>query len=800
MRMTKQDFWVLLLVTVAALTASNLVRAEALFVPIVDGKVWVPPPGPRPQPNILPVPSQLPFRVTSSKVDVRIDENIATTSMEQSFLNQSGRDLEVRVMIPLPAGAAINNSALSMNNEMVEGKLYDAGQAQSIYESIVMQRRDPALLRFAGENLYEARIFPIPPNQERRLKFSYTQVLPSAGGLYDYKHILSGSQMYQNGIEKFELNCTIHSQSALGPIFSPSHQVAIQRQDANTAKLQLSGSNLSSDRDFRLYYSPSSAQVALRLITHRASDSEDGYFMLIGRADDQLENSQVLPKELMFVVDTSGSMQGEKMTQTKNALKFCLNTLNEHDRFGLISFSTEVVAFAGGNLQDATKENVNKALQAVEQLEASGGTNIDEALRAALGANFTAGSAKAKMIIFMTDGLPTVGNTDMAAILKNTQEANQKQKVRIFNFGVGNDVNTHLLDKLALDHEGVSTYISPREDIEVKVSDLANKIRHPVMTEVAFDFGTDSGVNSVYPKKIPALYRGGEVLLVGRFKGSAPGQLTLNGSVGGEARKISVKADWTARNLDNSFLPRVWAMRKVGHLLEDIRLHGQNPESTKEIVELAQRFGIVTPYTSQLVLEPGMPNQQLGWRGGAQPPMPPMSATDALSRNAKNKEEAGRSAAESFKRAEQAQVGATANAIAMVEKELKDAAPAAPAMVNEPRGGGFGGMDKATTAERKVRLREALAVSGKAPRAEDAEALERAETELVKHIGARTFYQRGGIWVDSTAAPDAKPTVIKTFSKEYFELLKNEPELGPVLALGGKILVTVKETLYQIEE
>jgi len=204
------------LAAVLALAAGSA-RAEALFMPIVNDKVVsFPPPPPAPpvdrfRPLPPPVPNALPFRITSSKVDVRIDENIATTSMEQSFLNQSGRDLEVRVMIPLPAGAAINNSSLSMNDQMVEGRLYDAQQAQSIYESIVMQRRDPALLRFAGENLYEARIFPVPPNQERRLKFSYTQVLSPNGGLYDYKHILAGSQLYQGGIEKFTFDCTIRS-------------------------------------------------------------------------------------------------------------------------------------------------------------------------------------------------------------------------------------------------------------------------------------------------------------------------------------------------------------------------------------------------------------------------------------------------------------------------------------------------------------------------------------------------------------------------------------------------------------
>jgi len=820
-------------------------RAEALFMPVIDGKMVVlPPPPPPPQPPQppdrfrpplpRPVPNALPFRITSSRVDVRVDENIATTSMEQSFLNLSGRDLEVRVLIPLPAGAAINNSSLSMNDQMVEGRLYDAQQAQGIYESIVMQRRDPALLRFAGENLYEARIFPIPPNQERRLKFSYTQMLAPNGGLYDYRHILAGSQLYQGGIEKFTLDCTIRSKTRLGPVYSPSHQVAVQRPDEKTANIKISGVNMSSDTDFRLYYSPTAEDVSLRMVTHRTSDSEDGYFMLIGRVDEQLEKAKILPKDIVFVFDTSGSMQGEKIEQSKKALRFCLNSLNENDRFNLITFATDVQALSPNNLLEASKANITKALAAVDQIEATGGTNIDGAMRAALGSDWVPGSARAKMVVFMTDGLPTVGVTDPQAILQEMQTSTQKNKVRVFNFGVGNDVNTHLLDKIALDADGVSTYVTPREDLEIKVSDFAQKIRHPVMTDVVLDFG-NSGANSIYPKRISGLYRGGEITVLGRFKGSGPGGVTLTGNVSGESRSIPLKATWPTRDLDNSYLPRVWAMRKIGYLIEDVRLHGQNQEMIKEIVDLAQRHGIVTPYTSQLVLEPGMENNRWGWRpppiagsrrggieGDDRAMKMPMAPSDALARQREvfdKGKDATRAVAEAGAKKS---VGEAANALSSSEAELKEAKPASTAAappaakpaeeaayneklrqrgealaVNQGMASAFGARLEAT---RKI----VGGLGGGARDGEDkvelAKAVEQAQAEAIKQVGARTFYNRGGVWVDSTAKTDAKPTVVKTFSKEYFDLLKTDPTLGAVLALGGNILVMVKETLYQIEE
>ncbi|HYG73642.1 MAG TPA: VIT domain-containing protein [Planctomycetota bacterium] len=796
---------------VLLLSALSL-RAEALLMPIVDGKVVHIPPVVKPTPDRPfirpPVPNALPFRVTSSRVDVRIDENVATTTMEQSFLNQTGRDLEVRVLIPLPAGSAINNSALSMDSQMVEGKLYDARQAQMIYESIVNQRRDPALLRFAGENLYEARVFPIPPNQERRLRFSYTQMLAPSGGLYDYKHILSGSQLYQNGIEKFDFTCTVRSKQRLGPIYSPSHQVSVQRPDSNTATIRLSGANLSSESDFRLYYAPSTEDVAVRVLAHRDRESDDGYFMLIGRVDEQLEKSRVLPKEIVFVFDTSGSMQGEKIEQSKKALKFCLQSLNASDRFNLITFSTDVMALSSDKLLEANKTNIARALAAVDQIEATGGTNIDGALRAALGSDFTPGSDKAKMIAFMTDGLPTVGITDPNSIINEVSTGNAKHKVRLFNFGVGNDVNTHLLDKMALQQDGVSTYVSPREDVEIKVSDFYNKIRHPVMTDVTIDFGSGSGVNSIYPKKIPALYRGGEITILGRYKGVGPGEIVLTDNVAGETRRLTFKVEWPGRDLSSAHLPRVWAMRKIGHLIEDVRLHGENQEMIREIVQLSQRHGIVTPYTSQLVLEPGMENnfrpgnpialdRTRGLeKGGGVPPPAPRAALAANEEFRKKAEVAAKSVSQT---AQRENVGATANALARLENELKEAQTAA-----TPARDGAAPADKD---ERRRQAGEALraAFGGAAGRSaakpeEMADALERAEAETIKQVGARTFYNRAGVWVDSIAKSDAKPIVVKNFSKEYFDLLKKDTTLGPVLALGGTILVIVDEKLYQIEE
>ncbi|HLX63079.1 MAG TPA: VIT domain-containing protein [Planctomycetota bacterium] len=830
------------LLALIVLFAASVVRAEGLFVPIVNQQAVpstnfvIPPDVNRPNRRPLPpAPSRLPFRITSCKVDVRIEENVATTSIEQSVLNLSGQNLEVKMMYPLPAGAVINNSSLSMDGQMIEGQLHNAEEAQRIYQSIVMQRRDPMLLRYAGENLYEASIFPVPPNQERKLKFSYTQMLSATAGLYDFRHIMTTSQHYDEGIGHYEFNCQIRSKGGLGPVYSASHQVDIQRPDANTAIVKLAGNNLSSENDLRLYYSPAKGDVAFRVITHRVSEAEDGYFMLIGRADESLNNAKLPAKELVFVVDRSGSMQGPKIQQTKNALKFCLNSLNERDRFNLITFSTDVEGLSSGPMMPATKANIDKALAAVDQIEASGGTNIDGALRAAIGSDFTDGPATAKMIVFMTDGLPTNGVTDMGEILRGMKDLNKK-KVRFFNFGVGDDVNTHLLDQLANDQEGTCTYVSPREDIEIKVSDFFAKVKNPVMTDAFFDFGSGSGANSIYPKKISALFKGAEFVLTGRYKGSGPGEIVLTGSVYGEQKRIAIPIEWPARSLDNSFLPRVWAMRKIGHLLESMRLNGQNPEIVKEIVDLATRHGIVTPYTSQLVLEPGMnmPNTprtaNRGGRGeldfaegrdgvsqgtsgfGFRDAQKADKPEDALREQVRVVIEARKDAERLADRARQLQTGENATALADLEKDLKQAAdpktPLAPAA--KPADLAAAADAKKVEARTKWAAAERTKAGGfgggggnGAYRSFDANAaklVEEAQEALIKHVGERTFYNRGGVWIDSQVKADAKPTIIKQFSPEYFDLLKKEANLGEVLALGGKIMVQSGTTVYQIED
>jgi Ca-activated chloride channel family protein len=300
-------------------------------------------------------------------------------------------------------------------------------------------------------------------------------------------------------------------------------------------------------------------------------------------------------KNIIFILDTSGSMKGEKIRQAKGALSFCLNSLNEGDRFNVIDFDDQVTTLQRG-LVRAGRENLREALSFVDKREAEGGTNINDALLTGL--KQIEDASGASFIIFLTDGLPTVGQTDINTILTNVKGAN-RASTRIFVFGVGYDVNTRLLDRLAQENHATSDYVRPSEDIEVKVSGFFKKVSHPILTDIKLSFpGVD--VYNLYPKELPDIFKGSQVLVLGRYKGGGTTKAALSGSAQGSDRRFRYEVNFTPDHR-NDFIPRLWATRRIGYLIDELRLHGQNKELVDEVVRLSKKYGIITEYTSFLV-------------------------------------------------------------------------------------------------------------------------------------------------------------------------------------------------------
>ena len=558
--------------------------------------IIIPDDRPRPGAAVIPLP-----RVKSQTVSVTIDNGAAVTTVDQVFLNEYGQVIEGTYIFPLPKGATVSDFAMWIGGKKVKGELLDAKQAAAIYHDIVRRMKDPALLELTKFNLFKASVYPIEAHGEKRIQLTYSEALAADGGLVHYVYPLKGrGKTYLRPIESFSMSIGLTSSIPVTSVYSPTHKVEVVRDGDSKATVGLETSNYSPESDFQLYYTLSEKEFGLSFAVHREVGLDKGYFMMLIAPRTGLERSQVAAKDVVFVLDTSGSMQDDdKIGQAVRALRFGLRSLGSSDRFGLITFATEVRPFRD-KLLTADRETIEAAVKHLEGVSATGSTNIYDSLHAAL--QMVGGSERPRYVVFLTDGLPTHVERDPAVIIKKAGEW-AHEGVRVFSWGVGFDVDTHLLDSLSTNHGGVSEYIKPAENMELKLGQFFEKITFPVLTDLELKLeGIE--ITETYPRELPDLFKGSQLVLFGRFSGDGAGKAVLTGKVGDEAKSFSYTLD--SREAGNGdFIPHLWATRKVGYLLDQIRLHGENEELKQEVIRLAKQYGLVTPYTSYLVTEPG---------------------------------------------------------------------------------------------------------------------------------------------------------------------------------------------------
>ena len=529
------------------------------------------------------------------RVEVEIDNQVAQVEIDQAFLNEADFALEATYIFPLPEDAAISDFAMYVDGERLEGRILDKEKARAIYEDIVRRREDPALLEYVGRNMFQAQVFPIPPHSERRIQIAYTQVLSQDGGLVRFVYPLNTEKFSPRPLEEVTISVDVRSEAPIKAVYSPSHDIAISRQSETHVTASYEANDVTPSTDFELFYSLSPEDIGASLITYRQGD-EDGFFLLLVAPKGDFGEQEVVAKDVMVVVDVSGSMSGEKLEQAQEAVQFILDHLNPDDRFNILAFSTSVDLYAP-SLRSASR--AEDAGDFVQGLSALGGTNINDALLEALE---RLPGERPEIIIFLTDGLPTVGIQDAGPIIANVREA-AGPTVRLFAFGVGDDVNTVLLDSIAQENRGTSDYVRPGEDIAQAVSGFYEKVSTPVLADISLDFGAIN-VLDVYPQPLPDLFAGSQLVVVGRYRDEGTVTLGLSGEVNGEEQSFSYGGQvFPDESREMDFLPRLWATRKIGYLLNQIRLYGTEQELVDEIVDLSLRYGVMTPYTSFLVEE-----------------------------------------------------------------------------------------------------------------------------------------------------------------------------------------------------
>jgi Ca-activated chloride channel family protein len=778
--------------------------------------------GPAPAAGLL-VPTDAntpPLAMLNHKVSVAIDEQVAVTRVEQTFRNATDRPLEATYVFPVPRGASVNRFTMWVDGKETKGELVEADKARQVYTDVVRRLKDPGLLEYMGNNLLRVRVFPVPAHGDQKVALSYTSVAPADSGLTEYVYPLKTDGKAATTLQEFSLHVTLKSRHKLQNIYSPTHAVTVKHAGDREAHVDFERRQAALDKDFQLYYTLGDKDVGLTALTYRPAKGEDGYFLLLVSPRAELAKVQRVPRDMVFVLDTSGSMAGAKMDQARKALKFCLDNLTAQDRFAVMNFATTVNKYAEG-LTKVSPEQVGRAKRWVDALQATGGTAIDAALSAALEVR-SADLSRSFTVVFFTDGQPTVGEVNPENILKNVAAKNTSN-TRLFTFGVGDDVNAALLDRLADSTRAVSTYVRPAEDIEVKVSGLYAKISHPVLTDLKLTAAKGVTLSEMYPNRLPDLFHGGQVVVLGRYHGTGHWALTLEGKVGAAERAFVYEANFPGKTGEGkAFVADLWARRKVGYLLEQIRSHGQQKELVDEVVRLAKKHGITTPYTSYLVVpDAAVPTNTTASTPAAAPGVQTWYGLEAPVSSAG----AGQGRinyapvymAPSRERA--ASAPATAPPLAAYANHGY-AITQAPAAVPGPqgpvdtiiRGAECGPLEPNPLKRVQERVRLALQ-SGQSADVQTgalgvtfAQQLDALRTQsqvsqtAARQVAGRTCRQAGGAWIDEGFDPKMPFVAVKALGKAYFRILELRPEMKDVFQLGSRVVwVTPSGTALMID-
>jgi len=739
------------------------------------------PPWPWPYPHPIPMPRPEPppvsYKIKELDIQARLIDQVAQVQVSQTFVNSGSRAMEVAFVFPLPYDGAVEAMTLLIDGKEYPAKLLDARQARRLYEEIVLKNRDPALLEWMGTGLFKTSVFPVPAGASRTVSLRYSQLCRKQEGLTDFLFPLSTAKYTSDAVEKVDIRVTIESRDEIKNVYSPTHVVEIKRPDQQHATVVFSSKNEVPSTDFRLFYDVGREKIATRVLSYRPEKEKEGFFLLLASPEIKAEKMGI-EKTVIFVIDRSGSMSGKKIEQVQAALKYVLNNLHQGDLFNIIAYDDRIESFRP-ELQRFDEDTRKAALGFVEGLYAGGSTNIDGALHAALGQ--LQDSRRPAYIVFLTDGLPTAGETNEMKIVVNAKEQN-KVHARIFAFGVGYDVNSRLLDKIVRENFGQSEFVRPDENIEDRVSRLYNRLESPVMTGVKLQFVFDEMkaeegnlVNRVYPTGEMDLFAGEQLVLVGRYKKSGTAKVIVEGTIDQKQEKFDFPATFVEKSGDESFafIEKLWAVRRVGEILDELDLKGKNDELVKELVELATRHGILTPYTSF------MADENVNIRDLAGNATRADRRLGALDVSAGRAGFAQRAMKGNLQRVAQLPAMSSGGAFNAPAREMSDALmtlSSPPASAS----GGAANMGFADDANKE------LADVGR----------------NIRYVGNRTFYQRGGRWVDSlvTSQQEANAKQIKQFSDEYFALARRYGRtLAQYMIFDEPVLLNLEDQAYMIE-
>ena len=807
------------------------------------------------------VPVARSYEIREVSIDGRVRDQVAEVQVSQTFHNPGSFQLEAEFLFPLPEEGAVQNFVLLVDGRELPGRLMPKDEARRIYEEIVRTKRDPALLEYMGRGLYRTSVFPIPPGADRKVTMRYTQLCKRDRDVIEFAYPLGTQKFTAKPIKRLIVQLSIRNKEAIKSIYCPSDDATIRRHGDHEVEVRLERHDLIPENDFRLVTTLADGAFSGSVLSYRPSESEDGFFLVLASPEVKPADTRPLPKTVIFVLDRSGSMAGKKIEQARRALKSMLNNLRDEDLFNIVVYDDRVESFKP-ELQRYSARSREEAERFVDNIREGGSTNIDSALKTALG--MLHDTSRPSYVLFMTDGLPTAGETQEQRIAENCRRSNDR-RARVFCFGVGYDVNARLLDRLSGGNSGTSEYVKPDEDIETHVGRFYSKMTSPVLTDLRLELaGID--INRTYPRDVPDLFEGGQVVVVGRYRQSGSTTLRITGKVGDERRRSEFPAELASpyRGASYDFVERLWAVRRVGDLIDQIDMNGQNKEVVDELVALSMKYGLLTPYTSFLADE-RVPlhamranadrtrlslqalNQvdgeagvsQRGFKQGYMQAMRAPAAAAAVpqpggdlatlpgarfaneyvpspgQQGQNGAQQQGANQAPGQQGQGQGQQGQGQGSGRRLGRGQGQNGSGGMAGMMGGMGGGMAtkqqrlGITRRSRAEIQADLARLQKLSANAaiPRKE----VEELEKELqeaqssqsnVRQIGAKTFYFKDGRWVDSSVKPeeDAKAVKIAQFSDDYFRIARTQKaEYNQYLSQAEPVTVKLEGTVYRID-
>lgn len=675
---------------------------------------------------------------TSSHVRAELVGRAVRFEVSETFLNRGGVVGEADYVFPLPGGAAFEALQLSINGEMVSGETLPADRARQVYEDIVRRMRDPALVEWMGSGMLRTRIFPIQPGEEKRvvvrfqglarregeaIRIDYVRGTPPSAGttMGQGMVIRRGSAANDSAESATSLTLTYPASGELGVAYSPTHTLRDRVRDGrHVVTAEGEARELSILLPLR---NPN--RTSISVLANRPDGDESGFALIA--ISPPTAPARTTPRDVTFVVDVSGSMRGEKLQQAKAAGRRILLSLGRRDRFRLVDFSTDVRNFRDG-WTAATEDNVAAARRYLDDLNAEGSTNISGALEEALTTEASPG--RLPLVVFVTDGEPTVGERSPDAIAARV--ARLRGDARLFTFGVSADVNTTLIEQLAMEGRGTAHFVRLGESVERAVALLATRLTSPVITDIRIK-ADGIALRQLQPQLPVDLYAGQDLILLARYDGNGDATIRLDGRGAEGAVHWTTHAAFPARESANPFVGRLWAAQRLGWLAAEKRRNGATTELDGEIRSLGERFGIPTEFSSYLVVEPGM-----------QVATGDVRRRDAVPMSAPRPQGAGASAADVRAPAER-----------RFEEAKKDA------------------FQRAAT---NMAVLDSLAAPAR-------------ERGVVRSAGGRLFHLQDSVWTDARYVPSMRTIRVRAYSPLYFQLVQRLTGLREALVVGDRVVV-----------